>query len=894
VPNAGITLLAIVHNGFQLNDLPVFNNFGTFQKTTNVDVQLQMGFLNYGNVNASGGRSLSFQRGGRFYSGNVNIADNITTVFFNGGDYIVDQPCSMTAAVNGSLFAIIETANYYQTVFRLYGSLQAANLQILGGVVRVAGTYNVTNRTVIGAGSVYFGNNSLIANFGELFITGGYVHIYNATSSAFSKRLWIQSGTLDFGVLNVTVPAIVFAGSAYSTNVAIQGRLTTPQLDWLGGLLTGTGELVLTGTTSVATGNMFVTNLTVINMGVLTWNTGNFYFANNARFIQTAGAVMNISHTTVQEFAHAQVNPLSLVAAPVYNTDPFNMEPVLEIQTDATVRVNGTLAGSTLFKMFLDNRGTLEIISGNLALTGGSYCDNGVYRISQASVFEFRDFEHYLDKDCVVTGAYARFGATGYPSTSSNIFVYGSVNVTRVDLEWGTTRFFGYYNVGQTNCLNAITYFTNVSQVISFGVNLLIQGGTTYIDSLSSWTQNPILIQGAGLLDLGDVETDILDLTLAGGTLRHRANITIRRFRWLAGDLRGQYGAVGAIIIPSNGDIICGNSTASNIMNQLESHTIVNYGTFLWLNGNHRWGQGARLINYGLINMTYAGSIAQSPSMYYSDTFTASLINHGTIISSNLVGDNAFVLAIHIDNFGNITVLGGTLQMMFGSDHWPGSFVGAAAIAKMDWGDGDHVLRSGAVMGGGGAQRFNSNLGNIYIHANVIPSALYATRGVTHLFGPVNVNLASFAGGQVNIYNSYQAAFTIVDSVTDAPSVVTFQQGIPSLILGNMTVFKGRLNIYCAILNNQYLPYTQVLFEGTSTVDFGPLNINFIDLKLYGGVTFTTAGQVNLYGNTSLFFGTLTGVGVYNLYDNMDFYSATFDGAVRSAVSRAASRRLKN
>ncbi len=405
--------------------LSVFNNAGTFAKTAGSGATtFSSTFNNTGTVNVQSG-TLSLSGGGT-QSGAFNLSPG-TALNFSGGTHILNTGAVVSGpAANLTLGGGSITFN---------DSVNVGSINLAGATASFNGAFANAGALTVSGGLTTFGPASTITSVGTSINVNGGVVNFNSANVLSTSSLSISSGTLGgSSALNITGP------------VALSG-----------GTLNGTGALNANGGMTLSGAAVILSQKTVNNTGVATWNAGQIGTGNGAVFNNLATAIFN--NTFDGTFAFDQGGTPST----------FN-----NAGTFSKTAGSGTTTISTTF----NNTGSVIVQSGTLSLTGpvtqisGSALSGGTWNILGNSTLNIPAAN--------ITSSAANITLSGpdsaFPALNSLASNSGSLNLT------GGRSFISasaFTNSGTLNLGSGSTLTTAAGQAYSqISGTTSLQGGT--------------------------------------------------------------------------------------------------------------------------------------------------------------------------------------------------------------------------------------------------------------------------------------------------------------------------------------------------------------------------------------------------------------------------------
>jgi hypothetical protein len=421
------------------------------------------GFLNITSNGAHSieGRTLDIAAGG-----------TITSPFFGGG--VVNNLAGSVLVVQLDGFF----SNMGFAMLNNFGTLRklGTSMLSLSGNVANSGLIDVQ------AGGITLGNGTHTGQFTVAAATTlGFYRSQNNFTAASSVS---GPGTVEFEIGSVTnisgsfAPGVTqftggianfFANTALADlgvsdgNLAAWGNVTVNgTFTWTGGTLSGMGQILTRGTSSVSgPGTKVLDGAALVNAGTASWtDAGNIVASNGPAFTNQAGAVFNASND-----AQLQWNGIGATA----------------IFSNAGTFVKSAGTGVSMLTVSFRNTGLLEVTTGTVfvagsfsnfnatakSLTGGSYSVIGTLKFIGADI-------HSSAATLTLDGASARI-----------------VNQANADAlaSFSTNTAAGTFTIQNGAAFTAIGEFTNRGQV--------------YIGNTSTFTTAGGYTQSAGLTGLG-------------------------------------------------------------------------------------------------------------------------------------------------------------------------------------------------------------------------------------------------------------------------------------------------------------------------------------------------------------------------------------------------------
>ncbi len=528
--------------------LSTFTNSGTFRKSAGTGATTigSIAFVNSGVINAQTG-SIDFNGG--------NAAFNAGSSFTGAGAVNINSNAAFNGAINsanlnfnagiftGTSASLTGTADWTAGNFSGGWTLTTGStLTALTGSNKFIDAATITNNGTINwqDGALFLQNGSQLTNNGLLDYSAsssinnnggalstvintatGTVHVGSGAAVSVGNTFVNNGGTLAAdGVLNFTGGNATFnTGTSFTgagdvniaSNAAFNGAISSTNLNFTGGIFTGTGAS-LTGTadwtagnfsggwalttgstlTALTGSNKFIDAATITNNGTINWQNG-------ALFLQNGSQLTN--NGLIDYSGSSSINNNGGAVSTVTNN------------AAGTVRVG---AGSTLTvsNTFVNNGGTLAA-NGTLVFNGGNATFNTGTSFTGAG-------DVNIDNSAAFNGAIssANVNFNGGTFTGTSAALSGTA-------DWIAGTFSGDWMVtagstmtaltGNNKFLNAVT-FVNAGTVDWLAGALFLQNGTQLINNGLIDAKGNDSINNNGGVASAFVNNGLIEKTLGLGT----------------------------------------------------------------------------------------------------------------------------------------------------------------------------------------------------------------------------------------------------------------------------------------------------------------------------------------------------------------------------------------
>ncbi|HEY8251321.1 MAG TPA: DUF4347 domain-containing protein, partial [Burkholderiales bacterium] len=671
-----------------------------------------------GLVGLDAGRLLDVQAGANWTAGQINLNPSST----GGAGSVVNRAGSVFATsfdglmLTGTFGGEVGPASLFtnEGIFRKTGGTGQTELRTPFNnsyVVEVlSGTLNLTD------GGTHSGSFS---GAGTLQFAGTDTHTLEAASSVTTNNVNFTSGTTNVGgVYNIAGTTRVNGGTAnfnspltslgatliVSSGAANLGTntATVTTFSQSGGTLSGTGNLTVTGVTTLSGGTMTGSGDT-ITQGALTisglvgldagrlldvrgganWTAGQINL--NPSSTGGAGSVLNRAGST---FA------TSFDGLMLTGTFGGEVGPASLFTNEGIFRKTGG-TGQTELRLPFNNSNVVEVLSGTLSLT-----DSGTH-----------------------SGSFSGAGTLQFAGSSAETHTLeatSSVTTSNANFTSGTTNIGGVYDI-------AITGTTRVN------------GGTANFNSTLT-SLGATLIVSSGAANLGTNDATVTTFTQSGGTLSGTGDLTVSGASTLSGgSMTGSGDTITQGLLTINGSIS------------------LDAGRLLDVQGGADWTAGQ--INLNPTSTGGAGSVVNRAGSVFATSFNGLMLTGtfgGEVGPASLFtnegifrktgGTGVTELRTPFDNTNAVEVQSGTVNLSQGGTH-TGSFATAAGTT-LQFGGGTHNLNTATAV---------SSLGRLLISSGTVNTTGTLTSGglLENTGGALN------AGGAINTATYSQSAGTL-------------------------------------------------------------------------------------------------------------------------------------
>jgi len=472
----------------------------------------------------------------------------------------------------------------------------AGNFTVTSGTFTNNGTFHVDGTNTFTSGTMALNGSCFVTN-GPLVVNGGTV-IFNGIGVVAPILLNLSAGSLQ-GNMTVTVPGLI---------------------SWTGGIIGSSGSSLIV----VANGGLAITGAipkslnggTLVNNGLATWSGGQMTCNGNPVFSNAPSATLDL-----------QADGTSMVA---------NSGNPLLLNSGILRKSAGT--GTNTFTLRCSNAGSVQVISGTLALTLGD--STGAFTAVVGTTLS-------VNGTAVLSPTAAIDGAGNFIVTSGALTNYGTFHVD------GTNTF-----TGGTTTFNGGCFITNNPIVINNGTTIFSGSGTVA----------PTL------------------LNLSSGSLLGSMTVSVQGLMsWTGGTIGANN---SSLVVSANG----GLSISSAVVKSLNGGTLANNGSATW--------SGAQVTcnNNPVLSNAPSGTLdLQTDGVAFAaNTGNPLLVNSGTLRKS--AGTGATTITARCNNVGLVQVNSGTLILTLADSS--GAFTVAAGTTLSV--NGTAMLSPSASIDGGG------------------------------------------------------------------------------------------------------------------------------------------------------------------------------------------------
>jgi len=752
-----------------------------------------------------------------------------------------------------------------------------------GGIVMLSGQNTYTGGTAISGGTLALGANNVLADLGNVTITGGEfalgdfsdtVNVVTLTSGNLTGNLGILTGSV-YNVANGNVSAIL-GGSANLTKttsgtVTLSGQNTyTGGTVILGGTLAlgASGALAATGNITVNGGtfdvnsnNNILGNLTLAN-GSVTGSTGNVTVNTGGSFSVQNGSVSAILAGTAGLIKNTS-GTVTLSGQNTYTGGTTIANGILTLGANATLLASGNLAvtGGTFDVNSLNNvLGNVTLVNGSLTGTTGNVTVNsgGTFAVQNGSISAILAGTGNLAKSTggivMLSGQNTYTGGTaisgGTLALGANNVLADLGNVTITGGEFALGDFSDTVNVvtltsgnltGNRGILTGSAYSVasgNISAILGGSANLTkTTSGTVTLAGQNTYTGGTVILGGTLALGASGALAATGFVTVNGGTFDVNSNNNVLGNLTLAnGSLTG---STGNVTVNNGGTFVVQNGTISAILAGTGSLTKNTSGT-VTLSGQNTYTGGTSVSS---------GTLALGANNVLADSGNLTLTG-----GEFALGDFSDIVNVVTLTGGNLT---GNLGVLNGSAY---SLAGGNVSAILD-----------------GTAALNKNTGsvvtltaaNTYSGGTTVNGGTLALAGNGTLGNTANA-LAINNGGELALGSTNQSTGTVTlgngtisGTGTLTGAFYSVQTGTVSAVLGGTANLTKTTNGTVTLSNNNS-------FSGGVSVQAGTLAITN-----HGALG--TGSSAILLGTAST-LGTLAFTGANNDTVNRDLTVAGIGG----------------
>jgi uncharacterized repeat protein (TIGR01451 family) len=844
-PTLGRTL---TNNGtatFNANPLPFsIVSGGNFINSSGSTMDIQTDGVNVG----GGGNTGTITNAGTIMkSGGTGAGSSIDVNLISTGPIQVKSGTLTIDTVNGLTSAAISgattvaagaTLNFNGVGATVSGTVSGAgSVSASFSTVTFSGAYTVSGTTTLATVGTTLNFNGPGATLGPLTLLNGSVVNFNV------------SGTVTaIGAVTISGSTANFSSGTATVNLASLG-LTQ------GGVLTGTNNLTIAGTSTLNQGTISGTGTITAN-GPVAFNVPPFNFplvldartfTANAGVTMTSTAPVQLQNGAIFVNSAASLFDIQGPAGITFGggaTATFNNLGTFQRSTGA-----GTVPVAVAF----NNSGTVTANSGTLNFSGGG-TGAGAFNVTSGATLGFTGGTFTL------SGSIAGAGALTFaPNTAT---LSGAYNVTGgTTVSGGTVHFTGPLPATGPLTINGGTAdFTNIGGSIATAPTITLSGGTlTGADTVSvtgllTWTGGTM--SGAGITNAnGGMSIPQNASTLDTRTLNISGNTTFGGANG-GSQLFVQNGAVINNLAGSAWNFVNGsNSTSSGIFFNGAAGTFNNAGTFQMTGGTGNAvtvpfnNSGTVNANAGILTFFGGGSCAATCVGAFNVASGATLgFGSGTFaLAGNIAGAGTVNFAGGTANLtGTYNVTGGT-TVSGGTANFTGTLTNAGPLT-ISGGTANFSNASGAVT----TSTLTLSSGTLTGTSNVTVTGLLTWAG-----GTMSGTGTAFANGGMSVPQNA----SILDTRTlNISGNTTFgsANGGSQLFVQNGAVINNLAGSAWNFVNGSNSTSSGIFFNGAA----GTFN-NAGTFQMTGGTGNAVTVPFNNSGTVSANAGTLSFTGVY-------------------------------
>ncbi len=711
--------------------------------------------------------------------------------------------------------------------------VQSGTLQFVGGGTH-AGSFTVSpgatlqfangthalnsGATVSGGGNVIFSNGTSTLNdtysvTGTTTFTSGTT-TFNVPFDAGPGAAF-DGGTVHFNGLVTNLPSdfVINGGSvnfnanpavAFTTVTAAGGLGGTADITvsglytWTGGTMTGTG-------TTYANGGMALTGSAgkgfyrpVVNAGILTWSG-----TGDIRAYAAGATFTNLATGTFEIQSDADFR------------DWFAKRPVFN---NAGSVLNTGGAGVSQIGVVFNNSGTVEVRSGTLAFLGGG-THSGTFSVSPGATLQFGNGTHAMNSGATVSGG-------------------GNVIFSK-----GTATLNDTYTIAGTTTFSSGTTTFNVP--FDAGPGAVFDGGTVHFNGLVTNLPSNLVINGGAVNVNANPAVSFTTVTASGG-LGGTADVTVSGlYTWTGGTMNGT-GTTYA-----NGGMVISGSEHKPFF-----RPVVNAGTLIW-SGT---GELRAMAPAATFTNLSTGTFEMQSDADFRDWYASGPVfnNDGAVRKTG--GTDVTRMEVGFNNNGTVDVQSGTLAFYRGGTH-SGSF-SVSPGATLQFGNGTHLMNSGATVTGGGNVIFSNGAATLNDTYNIAGTTTFTA-------GTMTFNVPFDTGAGV-VFDGGTVHFNGV--VTNLPSDLVIGGGAvnlnanPAVFFTTVTAAGGLGGTADVTVSGLYT-WTAGTMSGTGTTYAnGGMEISGDEHKPFhrptvnaGTLTWSGAGELRATAATATFTNLATG-----------------------------------
>ena len=797
-------------------------------------------------VGTAGDHGTVFLTANNSYSGGTNIASGTTLQIGVGGS-------------TGSL-GTGNVADLGSLVIDLSGS------STVGGAISGAGTLTQegTGTTVLTGSNSYAGGTTITA--GTLQVgSGGATGSIGTGAIADGDALVIdRSGTLMLNNVISGTGALTQEGSGTTilggTNHYSGGTVITGGVLQVASLTAnvGTGTFTLGGGELLTTGNTSTAKSVLLKAGVNTLAASSATAATYNGVIRGTGGLTlgDVSHTGTVVLAgnNTYSGATSIVAGTLQLDGSLVAASTVSVGSAGTLSGSGTVNGNaTLTGNGVVNFTNPGNIAGTLSVTGGNW--NGAGAVAGQVTATSGVFTIGSGADLTVGGGLNVTDSGSIVSGDSSSTVTGSLDYSSI----GNSSFGGVIaGVGNTVTLNSASAQLSLLGVNTYTGATTVTAGTLLIGGSTS-AASTVTVSTAGTL-AGD-GTIGGNVNLNGGILNFTAATIDGNLHITGGSWQNNGTVNGQITVSSGNFMLANNSTLTSPTGMLVSGGTISSGntnSILATSLDYTSASSSTFAGVisGATNTVTVNNSATDLTLSGANTYTgATTVSAGTLMingslsaSSSVEVDSGATLAGSGMVNGNVTVLGGTLNVAL-----IGGIVTATGGATVDAATvtGDVDSTSGAfLIAGGGNLTANSGL-------NITGGTLAAGNASSTIVGDVN-----YASGSNSIFAGIIAGTGSTLTLDNTSAKLTLTGA--NTYTGGTTITAGTLQIGNGGANGA-LGSGDVVDDGALAIDrSGSLTVSNA-ISGTGTLTQAGTGTTVLTGSNSYAGGTVITAGTLQI-----------------------------
>ncbi len=444
-------------------------------------------------------------------TGNIRVKNGAVINNRLGGDFNIETDAEIEFSIPSG--GTIVNRGVITKLFSFGTTPVEIALENTGNIVVISGTLEFKGGTNASLCTFATNNNGDIAfregthTWDNVNFTGGGAALINdAEVTVNSGGLTLQSG----------MSLILDGGDGLITGSG--DALINGVFDWRRGTVAGSGSFLINGEIQIGgTNTKTLDGRTITNVGAASWlESGTWRFINNATFINDTSATLDIQVDALLDFLDN-------------GGGTFVNHGIL---------TKSAGSGNSTFDVPFNNNGTVNINSGNLALTRGGASNNSSYNLSANTALNFSGGTHDIND--------ATFDGDGSVQITSNTVNFnGSQNLIQptctLSVTGGVMSGNGLVTVSGPMTWSGGTITGNGSFVSSGHLDLdgtstkTIDGKTLTINGTATWANSgKIGIRNSGVLSIANGgyfeiqnDSDFDFVSPSGGTIEN--NGTIRK-----------------------------------------------------------------------------------------------------------------------------------------------------------------------------------------------------------------------------------------------------------------------------------------------------------------------------------------------------------------------------